>query len=108
MVRMVTPIITSAGKTREGRGFSIGELEETGLNPGEARHLGIPVDTRRGTVYDRNIEALKEWVKEARETGFRIKRPKQKTKAPRNRARRGLTSSGKKTRGLRKKRGLPE
>lgn len=108
MVRMVIPIIFSGDKKREGRGFSVGELEQAGLNPGEARHLGVPVDTRRSTIYAWNIEALKEWVEESEETGFRVKRPQQITKAPRGRAHRGLTSAGKKTRGLSKDRGIPK
>lgn len=106
MVRMVTPIVKRGPLTREGRGFSIGELRELGLNIGEARHLGIPVDERRSTSYEENVERLRSWIAEAEKMGFRAPKPRQSSKRKRGRVYRGLTSSGKEMRGLRKKRGL--
>ncbi|UCH57301.1 MAG: ribosomal protein L13e [Candidatus Bathyarchaeota archaeon] len=102
MVRMISPIVRRGSKGKTGKGFSLAELREVGLNPGEARHLGIPVDVRRSTSYPENVESLKEWVEEARREGFRVPRPKQSSKGQRGRAHRGLTSSGKKMRALRK------
>lgn len=102
MVRMISPIVKRGSKVRTGRGFSLGELKEASLNVGEARHLGIPVDQRRSTSYDENIEGLKEWVNEARKEGFRVPKTKQSSKGQRGRAFRGLTSSGKKMRALSK------
>lgn len=106
MARMVTPIVKRGPLIREGRGFSIGELVKLGLNVGEARHLGIPVDERRSTSYEENVERLKSWIAEAEKTGFRTPEPRQSSKRKRGRVYRGLTSSGKEMRGLRKKRGL--
>ena len=102
MVRMISPIVKRGSKVKTGRGFSIGEIEEVGLNVGEARHLGVPVDQRRSTSYPENVEALKEWVEEARKEGFRAPRPKQSSKGQKGRAFRGMTSSGKKMRALKK------
>ena len=50
-------------KKRKGRGFSIDELKEVGLNPYKARKLGLPVDLRRRTKHKENVEALKKWLK---------------------------------------------
>ena len=102
MVRMISPLIKRGSKVKTGRGFSIGELIEAGLNISEARHLGVPVDQRRSTSYDENIESLKEWLKEARNEGYRVPKIKQSSKGQRGRAFRGLTSSGKKMRALNK------
>jgi large subunit ribosomal protein L13e len=99
---MVKPIVKRNNKVREGRGFSLKEIREVGLNPGEARHLGIPVDIRRSSHHEENVEILRDWLEEAREEGFRVPKPKQSSKPHVHRARRGLTSAGKKVRGLRK------
>lgn len=98
MVQMIAPIVRRGAKVRTGRGFSIGELAEVGLNVGEARHLGVPVDQRRSTAYQENVENLKAWVEEAKMEGFRTPKPKQSSKSHRGRAFRGRTSSGKKMR----------
>ncbi|MBS7638829.1 ribosomal protein L13e [Candidatus Bathyarchaeota archaeon] len=106
MARMVTPIVKRGPLVKEGRGFSLGELMKLSLNVGEARRLGIPVDERRSTCYEENVERLKIWLAEAEKTGFRAPKPRQSSKMKRGRVYRGLTSSGKEMRGLRKKRGL--
>lgn len=50
------------GKQRAGRGFSREELERAGLNSAEAKRLEIPVDKRRRTTHDQNVEAVKTYV----------------------------------------------
>ncbi len=100
MVRMISPIVKRGSKVKTGKGFSMDELKEAGLNPGEARHLGVPVDQRRSTSYPENVEGLREWVEEARKEGFRVPKTKQSSKGQRGRAFRSLTSSGKKMRAL--------
>jgi large subunit ribosomal protein L13e len=99
---MISPIVKRGTNVRTGKGFSIDEVKEAGVNVGEARHLGVPVDQRRNTSYPENVEALKEWITEARKEGFRVPKPKQSSKGQRGRAFRGLTSSGKKMRALSK------
>ncbi len=101
--RMVTPIIKRGDRMREGRGFSRGELREVGLSPSEAMRLGIPVDRRRRTVHGENVERLRAYLEESEKSGIRFKKPRQTAKPKRGRVFRGLTSAGKKMRGLRKR-----
>ncbi len=51
--------------TKVGRGFSLGELERAGLDVKKALKLGIPVDKRRKSVWDWNVQALREYLSEA-------------------------------------------
>jgi large subunit ribosomal protein L13e len=55
-------ILTPIGKQRNGRGFSREELKKAGLNKSEAKKLKIPVDLRRKTAHDQNVEALKTYT----------------------------------------------
>ncbi len=48
--------------TRTGRGFSRGELEAVGLDVKKALKLGIPVDKRRRSVHQWNIDMLKQYL----------------------------------------------
>jgi len=47
------------GKTKTGRGFSPNELAKAGITILQAKQLGIPVDFRRKSVHESNIESLK-------------------------------------------------
>ncbi len=60
----VRPVVKVAGsnRTRKGRGFSLGELEEAGLSVKKARALGIYVDLRRKSVYKENVKILKKFL----------------------------------------------
>ena len=55
-------ILKPNGKQREGRGFSRGEIGKAGLVVAEAAKLGLPVDCRRQTVHDENVEIVKAYV----------------------------------------------
>lgn len=102
MVRTFSPIVRRGSKIRSGKGFSKKEIKSANLSITDARHLGVPVDLNRRTSYNENIEKLNTWVEHARSEGIRIPNPRQFSKGQRGRAHRGLTSSGKKIRGLRK------
>jgi large subunit ribosomal protein L13e len=52
------------GKQVEGKGFSPDELKKAGKSLTEAVKLRIPVDPRRRTVHDENVEALKHLLNE--------------------------------------------
>ncbi len=100
MSRFISPMVFRPSTVKEGRGFSVPELQSAGLTPGEAKILGIPVDVRRKSSHDENIEILKEYISTAKENKIKVHAPKQTTKGQRGRAERSLTKSGKKLRGL--------
>jgi len=102
MVRMIAPIVNRGLRTKTGKGFSLLELTEAGLNAGEAKHISIPVDTRRNTNYPENVQTIKKWVEQAKKYNYRVPTPKQSSKGQKRRALRSLTSSGKKMRALSK------
>ena len=54
---------TGKRMVRIGRGFSVGELKEVGLDVKKARKLGLYVDERRKSIHKENIEILKEFIK---------------------------------------------
>ncbi|MEM3565527.1 MAG: ribosomal protein L13e [Candidatus Bathyarchaeia archaeon] len=59
----VKPLVfKKGGKQRPGKGFSLRELKEVKLSLKQALKLGIPVDSRRRTVHEGNVEALKEFL----------------------------------------------
>ena len=51
------------GRPKEGRGFSLEELRKAELHFKKALKLKIPVDTRRRSLHEENIEVLKEHLK---------------------------------------------
>jgi len=94
------PIVLRRLKVRKGRGFSVGEIKEAGLNVRKARLLEISVDTRRDTVHEENVKMVKEIATSTEREGCRSYRPKMFPKRFSGRVYRGLTSAGKKMRGL--------
>ncbi len=48
---------------RNGRGFSSNELRKAGLNRADARRMQLPVDLRRKTTHDENVEIITEHSK---------------------------------------------
>jgi ribosomal protein L13E len=66
-MRGVKPeILKPNGKKRSGRGFSLNELKKAGVEAAEAARLGIPVDLRRTTTHDENVDSVKAFAKVAR------------------------------------------
>ena len=60
---MLRPLVKGMrGKMRKGKGFSLDELREVGLNARQAKKLGIAVDKRRRSVREENIELLKQFL----------------------------------------------
>jgi len=100
MVRMISPTVERGNRVREGKGFSGEELKAVELTPTKARRLGIPYDPRRKTSHEENVEALKEYLKEAETAELGFRKPKQTGKPHVGRAYRGRTSAGKKMRNL--------
>lgn len=57
------PIVQKrGGEQRPGKGFSIGELKKAGLNLKQALKMGIPADSRRRTIHEENVKALKDYI----------------------------------------------
>lgn len=62
---------------RTGRGYSLGELEEVGIDPRAARKRGLPVDIWRQTKHAENVDQLKsiaKTVKPKKEKGSKKKK----------------------------------
>ena len=57
--RLVAERGTSKG-LRQGRGFSIREIEEAGLDLEKAKRIRIPIDVRRRSCHEWNVRVLKE------------------------------------------------
>ena len=56
-------VVGNDGEKRDGRGFSRQELKNAGLGLKQALKLGLPVDSKRKTAHEENVEALKATVK---------------------------------------------
>jgi large subunit ribosomal protein L13e len=69
-------ILKPDGKQRGGRGFSREELKKAGIDSAEAKRLKLPVDKRRKTAHDQNVEAIKTYADKKK---AKVK-PKQKPK----------------------------
>jgi ribosomal protein L13E len=48
---------------REGRGFSLSELDSAGVWRVDVKRLHIPLDIRRRTTLEANVDRLKGWYK---------------------------------------------
>jgi predicted flap endonuclease-1-like 5' DNA nuclease len=59
LVEDIYAVIKKGRKSRKGRGFSSHELKEAGLSFSQALELGIPIDPKRSTRYDENVDTLK-------------------------------------------------
>ena len=57
------PEIVHKGKTRKARGYSYEELKNANMDKRVAKKLKVPVDRRRKTAYEENIEQLKTKMK---------------------------------------------
>jgi len=87
-----------------GRGYSLKELEKVGLSVDEARRLGIYVDERRESMYEENVKVLSEWLEKVKKGEIAPPEPTKakivKLKPQRRRVFRGLTTAGRRCRGL--------
>ncbi|HIH88409.1 TPA: ribosomal protein L13e [Candidatus Bathyarchaeota archaeon] len=100
MSYFISPMVFRTETVREGRGFSLAEIQAAGLNAGEAKIIGIPVDLRRKSTHEENVEILKEYITAAKENEIKIPKPKQTSKGQRGRAQRSVTKAGHKSRGI--------
>ena len=63
----IKPTITKQnGKQSIGRGFSRTELEKASVNKQQARQMGLPVDLKRKSAHDENVETIKAHAQKAK------------------------------------------
>jgi large subunit ribosomal protein L13e len=62
MVTVKPKVFKNAGKQRYGKGFSRQELRSAGLSLKDALRFGIPVDSRRKTAHEENVETVKTFL----------------------------------------------
>ena len=80
-MRHIKPkILKQDGKQRNGRGFSPEELKKAGLNKAEARKIGLPVDLRRETAHDENVEVIKAYAEKKKAEAKPKPKPQPKKK----------------------------
>jgi len=72
-MKVYAVVLKKNGKPRKGRGFSREELRRVALDYAKASRLRIPVDLRRKTLHEENVEKLKEYLKT-------VEKPKKTTK----------------------------
>jgi large subunit ribosomal protein L13e len=62
-MKVQSAVQKKGNRTKEGRGFSRGELREAGIDIKRAPKLGIPVDSRRKTKHEENVKRLKQYLR---------------------------------------------
>lgn len=73
----IKPIIfKKGGKKRCGKGFSREELKKARLSLREALKLSIPIDSRRKTFHEENVNTIKRFLKSKKKAS----KPKKKKK----------------------------
>lgn len=77
-------ILKPNGKQHMGRGFSPDELKKAGLNLQEARRIELPIDFRRRTAHDHNVEIIKTFA--AQEKAKQKAKPKPATATAKTKA----------------------
>ena len=70
---------------RAGRGFSMAELKDVGLEARTARKHGIPTDVWRNTKYDENVEQLKSIAKSLKASKKQEKKKSEPATKPKTR-----------------------
>jgi large subunit ribosomal protein L13e len=74
-------VLKGVGKQRLGRGFSRDELRKAGTSLTEAVKLGVPVDSRRKTAHDENVEVARAFLVAKKASLKASQKPKKKPKS---------------------------
>ena len=76
----IKPIIfKKGGKKRCGKGLSREELKKARLSLREALKLSIPIDSRRKTFHEENVNTIKRFLKSKKKASKPKKRRKSKS-----------------------------
>lgn len=62
MTTAESKVFKGEGKQRTGRGFSREELKKAGIDHEKALRLKIPIDMRRKTTHEENVETIKTFL----------------------------------------------
>lgn len=68
-------------KQRTGKGFSRDELKKANSSLKEAVKFGIPIDAKRKTIHDENVEAVKTFLQKKKAVSKPKKPKEQKPKS---------------------------
>ena len=79
MTSIKPKIFKKGGKKRCGKGFSREELKKARLSLREALKLSIPIDSRRKTIHEENVNTIKRFLKSKKKTSKPKKRRKSKS-----------------------------
>ena len=75
----IKPTITKQnGKSSVGKGFSPNELKEAGVNKQLARQIGLPVDIKRKSTHQENVQSVKAHAQQAKEKAAANPKPAKK------------------------------
>ena len=75
----IKPTITKQnGKSSVGKGFSPNELKEAGVNKQLARQIGLPVDIKRKSTHQENVQSVKAHAQQAKEKAGATPKPAKK------------------------------
>ncbi len=75
MHRIKPKILKPNEKQRLGKGFSREELKKAGVNLAVARAIELPIDMRRRTIHDENVEAIKAYAAEEKNKRKTVEKP---------------------------------
>ena len=78
-------IIKPNGKEAVGKGFSLNELKEAGVNVQQARQIGLPVDQKRKSTHEENVKSIKAHAQLAKEKAQAAPKPA-KAETPKKKA----------------------
>ncbi len=79
MIAAKPTVFKKGGKQHTGRGFSREELKKAGLSVKEALKLRFPVDLRRRTAHEENVEVVKRLLESKKVASKPKKRGKSKS-----------------------------
>jgi len=75
------------GRKSTSRGFSLTELQKAGLTKQDAKQIGIPLDVKRKSAHDENVETLKAHAEKTKPKEKPKEKPKRKlTEKPKKKA----------------------
>jgi ribosomal protein L13E len=80
MATIKPKVFKKHGKQRYGRGFSRGELKKVGLSVKDALKFKIPLDSKRKTAHEENVEAVKTLLKD-KKAALKPRKTKGKSKS---------------------------